>query len=387
MNVKAILKAIWFTPGSKHRWGLPVLLEGPPGSAKTSHVEEAAREAGLHCETVIASIREPADFLGLPIPHGERGAMLTEYTAPSWASRLAKTGRGVAFLDELNTAPPAVQAALLRVVLDGVAGDLVLPSAVRFVAAQNRVEEAAGGHDLSMPLANRFIHWRWDAPSVEEWSEWFLSAGGNGGSAIAGGNPEQLEDQVLKEWPEAFAKARGLVAAFLGAKRDLLSKVPRPDDPQSSHAFATPRTWEMAARVVAGAEIHDLGEIETDMLVGGCVGEGVARELKTYRNKMDLPNPADVLDKKAKFAPDDKLDRTMAVLASCAALVTPENAAKRDTRAAALWVLLKDIVKTDADVAVPAARALVRAKLARMAEARETLTAINPVLKRAGIQA
>jgi len=44
-------------------------------------------------------------------------------------------GRGILFLDEITTAPPAVQAALLRVVLERVVGDVALPEAVSVVAA------------------------------------------------------------------------------------------------------------------------------------------------------------------------------------------------------------------------------------------------------------
>ena len=59
--------------------------------------------------------------------------------------------------DEISTAPPAVQAALLRVVLERTVGDLRLPDAVSLVAAANTPEQAAGGWELSPPLANRFL--------------------------------------------------------------------------------------------------------------------------------------------------------------------------------------------------------------------------------------
>lgn len=46
---------------------------------------------------------------------------------PDWAVRLARAGQGLLFFDELSSAPPAVQAALLRVVLERRVGNLVLP--------------------------------------------------------------------------------------------------------------------------------------------------------------------------------------------------------------------------------------------------------------------
>ena len=49
---------------------VPVLLWGAPGTGKTSVVQALAVAAGLPSETVIASIREPSDFAGLPVVAG-----------------------------------------------------------------------------------------------------------------------------------------------------------------------------------------------------------------------------------------------------------------------------------------------------------------------------
>ena len=137
--------------------GVPVLLWGAPGTGKTSAIRAMAGAMGLPCETVIASIREPSDFAGLPIVVGGE----VRFAPPAWARRLADAGRGLLFLDELSTAPPAVQAALLRVVLERAVGDLTLPDEVAVVAAANPPEQAADGWDLSAPLANRLCHLAW----------------------------------------------------------------------------------------------------------------------------------------------------------------------------------------------------------------------------------
>src|SRR4051795_10491373 len=88
---------------------VPVLLWGAPGTGKTSAIRAMAGAMGWACETVIASIREPSDFAGLPIVVD--GAV--RFAAPTWARRLAdeaKTGdAAILFLDEISTAPPAVQ--------------------------------------------------------------------------------------------------------------------------------------------------------------------------------------------------------------------------------------------------------------------------------------
>ncbi|WP_150254632.1 VWA-like domain-containing protein [Nocardiopsis deserti] len=115
------------------RADLPVLLWGAPGTGKTSAVAALGRALELPVEVVVGSVREPSDFSGLPVVRDDG----TWFAPPRWAERLAARGLGLLFLDELTTAPPAVQAAMLRVVLERAVGDLDLPEGVRVVAAAN----------------------------------------------------------------------------------------------------------------------------------------------------------------------------------------------------------------------------------------------------------
>src|SRR6202161_1878549 len=175
---------------------VPVLLWGAPGTGKTSVIRAMADALGWPCETVIASIREPSDFAGLPVVVGED----VRFAPPAWARRLAEAGRGLLFLDELSTAPPAVQAALLRVVLERVVGDLDLPAEVAVVAAANPPEQAADGWDLSAPLANRLCHLTWEINPR-------LVADG-----LAGGWAPPRIPELTGDWVAAEIMARGLVA-------------------------------------------------------------------------------------------------------------------------------------------------------------------------------
>jgi hypothetical protein len=383
MNIQKILKCVFFTPGAKHRWGLPLLLEGPPGGAKTALSEEAIRSGGLLCEVIIGSLREPSDFLGLPFPDQGR----TRYLLPTWAAKVAEAQRAVVFFDEINSAAPSVQSALLRVVLDGAVGECTLPPTVRFIAAMNPVEQAAGGYDLAPPLANRFGHIKMETVSVDAWSDWLLGAGGNGDNAQKPLDAEAEEKRVLAAWAGPFAKASGLVTGFLKARPGLLHQMPKEGDPSASRAWPSLRTWEMATRALASAEVHGLDGSDTEELIGAFIGIPVAAEFYQWRKNADLPNPEDVLDGKVKFEPDPKrLDIAMAVYSSCSALVCQPKCDKKTARVSKLWNLLEDTVKAErADLVVPAARALVRARLSGTAESRPVMKRLHPILVAAGM--
>src|SRR3954470_22429317 len=137
--------------------GLPLLIWGPPGVGKSASIVSMAERLGLPIEVVIASIREPSDFSGLPVIYDDE----VRLAPPAWARRLIKATRGVVFFDEISTATPAVQAALLRVINERWVGEAKLPPSVAIIAAANPPEQAAGGWNLSWPLANRFIHVDW----------------------------------------------------------------------------------------------------------------------------------------------------------------------------------------------------------------------------------
>ena len=376
MEITRMLKAMLFTPGHKGFWGVPMLMEGGPGTAKSSIIEQVGHQCGLMTRVVIASIREPADFSGLPIPMEDHVASMPV----EWAHSLAKAERGVAFLDELSTAPEAVQAALLRVVLDRAVGDMQMPKGVRILAAQNAVDIAAGGHDLAMPLANRFLHWTWEAPSVADWTDHILGGGVDGlPDTVDVIDPEKEEARVLKLFPTPFAKAKGAITGFLHKRQVLIHQEPKPGDPNASKAWPSRRTWEMAIRVMAGCDVHGLGQIEKEMLVAGCVGEGSAAEFLAYEQAADLPDPAALLDGKVKWNPDTRIDRTMAVFSSCAALVAPKDAEKRDPRSEKCWELMDEVAKETPDVAIPAMRTLVKSGLSGKPVAKKAMLKLAPV--------
>jgi len=343
---------------------VPVLLWGAPGTGKTSAIRAMADAAGLPCETVIASIREPSDFAGLPVVVGQG----VRFAPPTWAQRLAAAGRGLLFLDELSTAPPAVQAALLRVVLERVVGDLDLPAEVAVVAAANPPEQAADGWDLSAPLANRLCHLTWEInPRVVA-------------DGLAGGWAPPRIPQLTGDWAAAEIMARGLVAAFLRV-RPVLACAPPTDPATAGRGWPSPRTWEMTARLWAAADSAAVGGQTRSALVRGCVGDGAGAEFLTWLAEMDLPDPEEVLADPDSFTLPDRADRAYAALAAVTAAVTAELTPDRWTAA---WRVLGAAATSAPDVAAAAARVLARHRPDGAALPPE-IRLFAPVLRDAGL--
>lgn len=240
---------------------VPVLLWGAPGTGKSSVIRQLGSRLGLPVETVIASIREPSDFAGLPVVTGGR----VRFAPPDWAVRLADRGSGLLFLDEISTAPPAVQAALLRVVLERTVGDLELPAGVAIVAAANPAAQAAGGWDLSAPLANRFLHLDWHLNGLA-WADGFE----NNWADIA-------FPALPSEWAAGLPAARAEVADYIRQRPDALLSVPAEAE-AASRAWPSPRSWEMAARLLAAARAGEAPAEVVEMLLAGAVGNAAARD-------------------------------------------------------------------------------------------------------------
>ena len=319
-----------------------MLLWGAPGTGKSSVVRDLAAEMDWPCEVVIASIREPSDFAGLPVVVD--GGV--HFAPPSWATSLSDAGRGLLFLDEISTAPPAVQAALLRVVLERTVGDLQLPDDVVVVAAANPPDQAADGWDLSAPLANRFCHLEWatDAATV---AQGFTS--GFAKPVLPALNPDRLTAG------SGASRARAEVATFLSLRPGVVTAPPT-DRAAAGRAWPSPRTWEMAADLLAAARAASAEPEVRTALVCGCVGDGPGIEFLSWLAELDLPDPEAILAEPEGFELPDRGDRAYAVLTSVAAAVAANTTLERWD---AGWQVLGRAGEQAPDVAALAARTLV----------------------------
>jgi hypothetical protein len=295
------------TPSPKGHLGIPALLWGAPGEGKSSFVESLRRD-DFPVVTLIASIHDPTDFSGLPVHLNGQ----VRFAPPEWTFAFDETGQGILFLDELTTAPPSVQAALLRVILERKVGFRPLPKGVRVVAAANPPDQVVGGWELSPPLRNRFVHIRWEL-SGEIYQKALRE--GFGQPSLPAIDPD-AHAEAEKFW-------RRMVEVFLRHHSHLAKTSPSDEE----YAFASPRTWDFAIALMASCDLLGKapkpGQKGSEVflnLVEGCVDKGAAVAFAHFLQTLRLPDPDEVLDGKItldlKSFRDDELYAFFSALAA-----------------------------------------------------------------------
>ena len=244
----------------------PLFLWGPPGIGKSEVVADITQEMGGHMIDLRLGQMDPTDIRGIPFFNKENGKM-------DWAPPIdlpdeelaSKYPVVVLFMDEMNSAAPAVQAAAYQLVLNRRIGKYFLPDNVVIIAAGNRESDKGVTYRMPTPLANRFVHIEMK-PDFAVWQEW------------------AVKNNIHKD-----------VVGYLSfAKQDLYDF----DAKSSSRAFATPRSWVFVSELL---EDEDTDEVTLTDLVAGSVGEGLAVKFQAHRKIAGrLPKPEDILNGKEK---------------------------------------------------------------------------------------
>jgi hypothetical protein len=244
----------------------PMFLWGPPGIGKSEVVADITAELGGFMIDLRLGQMDPTDIRGIPFYNKESGKM-------DWAPPIDLPDAELAsqypvivlFMDEMNSAAPAVQAAAYQLVLNRGIGRYRLPDNVVMIAAGNRESDKGVTYRMPTPLANRFVHVEMRADFVT-WQEW------------------AVKNQIHKD-----------VVGYLSfAKQDLYDF----DAKSSSRAFATPRSWVFVSELL---EDEDLDDVTATDLIAGTVGEGLAVKFQAHRKIAGkLPRAEDVLSGKEK---------------------------------------------------------------------------------------
>ena len=240
----------------------PVFLWGPPGIGKSDIVKQIGDDAGREVIDVRLALWEPTDIKGIPYYNADAGKMVW---APPAELPTDPDSTALIFLDELNSAPPAVQAAAYQLILNRRVGTYHLPKGVDVVAAGNREGDRGVTYRMPSPLANRFIHLEAKV-DFDDWQDWAT---------------------LNKIHPEVV----GYVAF---AKQDLYDFDPK----GASKSFATPRSWSFVSDLLD----DDDCDIDTlHNLIAGAVGDGLAIKFMAHRKiASKLPKADEILDGKVK---------------------------------------------------------------------------------------
>jgi len=252
--MKAIRKAI--------QTRRPTFLWGPPGIGKSDVVKQIGEQAGREVIDVRLALWEPTDIKGIPYYNADQGKMVW---APPSELPTDPESTAIIFLDELNSAPPAVQAAAYQLILNRAVGTYKLPKGVDLVAAGNREGDRGVTYRMPAPLANRFVHleMKVDFDDFQDWAT------------------------LNKVHPE--------VLGYVGfAKQDLYDF-----DPKSpSKSFATPRSWVFVSELL---QDDDCDNDTLSTLIAGAVGDGLATKFMAHRKIAGkLPKAEDILNGKVK---------------------------------------------------------------------------------------
>jgi hypothetical protein len=242
----------------------PVFLWGPPGIGKSELIADLTEDLGGHMIDLRLGQMDSTDIRGIPFFNKNNEKM-------DWAPPIDLPDEEMAkqypiivlFLDEMNSAAPAVQAAGYQLILNRRIGKYVLPDNVVIVAAGNRESDKGVTYRMPSPLANRFVHLE-VRPDYDSWFQWAV-------------NHKVHQD----------------VVGYIGfAKQDLFDFEPK----SASRAFATPRTWSFVSDFLYDEDATDAELVD---LIAGTVGEGLAVKFMAHRKVAgQMPKPEDVLSGK-----------------------------------------------------------------------------------------
>ena len=258
-KVEALFPRFWETKLSFFLWGTF-------GIGKSFIIREACKRVAMAMslkfsedladaadDTVVFSVVnlhqfDAAEFKGLPVPDYDK-KITTFFTTGA----LPTKGYGFIFFDEVNLAPPLVQASSYSLSLDRKLGDYRLPDGWMVAMAGNTFADRAHVQEMALPLKNRLAHLELKTPDVKGWTEGFAYANNI--------NP--------------------IIINFLLFKEDCLHNYD-PEDQEEVTVVATPRTWALASKLIEGVESPSL----IADLMATYVGSTIAKQVEAFAESM-----------------------------------------------------------------------------------------------------
>lgn len=267
------------------------MLHGSPGIGKSAIVKQVAEEFNLKVIDVRLSQCDPTDINGFPSLDGNKAKYIPMSTFPIEGDSIPEGHNGwLLFLDEFNSAPPAVQASAYKLVLDRMVGEHHLHKNVAIVCAGNLETDNAIVQQMSTALQSRLVHLELSVDS-KEWLNWAAENG--------------IDYRIM---------------SYINFKPNVLYTF-NPD--HSDKTFACPRTWHFADRIL---KVKDLPQTAMLPMLSGTLSEGVAREFITFTKIFkDLPTIKQIMEKPDEIPVPDEPSILYALSGSLSEHLTVDN--------------------------------------------------------------
>jgi hypothetical protein len=191
------------------------MIWGPSGIGKSAAVQQYAAERNLKIYDVRLNQLEPSDIKGIGVPDVENDVC---HWLPS--EYFPQGPNTILFLDEITSAPPALQSLAYQLTYDRAVGNRPLPADCRVICAGNRTSDRGVAHTMVSPLANRLLHIT-VKPDIAAWRKWAYTAG--------------IDPRVV---------------SFLSFKPDFLHQM---TPTNFSGAWPSPRSWAAASRALTSS--------------------------------------------------------------------------------------------------------------------------------------
>jgi hypothetical protein len=387
----SLFETLMFAVGLENRMGLPILVEGPPGTTKSMGSKAYCYDLGLEPIVVMLSLRQSTEVAGLPFLDNEGDDVVIK--PPRWAKRALAKKHVCVIFDEFNTAMRSTHDAALRVIQEGCLDDLVLPKSMRSIALQNPISQTGAGNELSLAMVNRFGHFHVPPDDVIGFGSYLM------GCADATVRDREAdtskaaahEERIRKAWPSKWTPNATLVASYLKKHPDQIRITPNlitGGTEAEVRAYPTKRSWEMLTRAMTSADLHQLPEQLSIQLSEAFIGVSAAKEFLTYRLELDLPDPEQLLDGKIRWAHDPRRpDRTRVTLSACAETVRRDGNKNKlaVSRAKTLWGLLEKVVDEAQDLCIDSMQILYMYGFFLDDRNNKVMEKMLPMLKAAGV--
>lgn len=313
---------------------VPALAEGGTGVAKSQFMKALAKALGYQFYSLIGSLHAPEDFGGIPFPvFEERHA---ELLPMKWVRRTADPFWFI-FFDEVTTIPQSVRPVTLSMLSERLIGEVEMHPTTICCGACNPPELAPNASPLEPSLLNRFYHHKWQVP-VTTWLE----------GMMRDQNFQVPQIPVLPEdWVNYRGKWSALIGRFIQSKPSMIEKVLKADSVDK--AFQSPRALQKTALLLAGAENIDAPTEIYAELVNGMVGSDFATEFFAHLNTVELYDPEEIVEGKAKVKWDKRASTLSLASSAVLGAIRHQNNPDRFNRACEFFV---ELCQHEADLAL-----------------------------------